>query len=205
MLSLKQAVLAAAISTATFATSSSALDINVPSGTYVLEPTHASLVWKVNHFGLSNYTSRFTKFDILLNLDVDNVEQSSVTAVIDPSSVKTDYQGEADFDAEITSDPKFLNSTKFTEIQFISKKIVSTGEETALIHGDMIMLGVSKPVTLKARLNGTLAEHPYAKVPAVGFHAEGSIKRSEFGFGYLIPYVGDDVSFVIEAEFLKSK
>lgn len=204
MLSLKQTVVNTAVAVAMFATPSSAIDVNAPSGTYVLEPTHASLVWKVNHFGLSNYTSRFTKFDISLNLDVDDVENSSVTAVIDPSSVRTDYQGEADFDAEVALDPKFLNSSKFPKIQFVSRKIVSTGAETALIHGEMIMLGVTKPVTLKARLNGTLAEHPYAKVPAVGFHAEGSVKRSEFGFDYLIPYVGDDVSFVIEAEFLKA-
>jgi len=67
------------------------------------------------------------------------------------------------------------------------------------------MLGVTKPVTLKAVLNGAMAAHPYAKVPAVGFHAEGTIKRSEFGFDHLVPYVGDDVSFAIEAEFIKAE
>ncbi|WP_172724162.1 YceI family protein [Neorhizobium sp. T25_27] len=27
-----------------------------PSGTYVSDPAHSSVTWKVGHFGLSNYT-----------------------------------------------------------------------------------------------------------------------------------------------------
>lgn len=205
MLSVKYAVVGGFLSAAAFAAPSAAVDVNVPSGKYVLDPTHASLTWKVNHFGLSNYTARFTDFDIALDLDVEDVEKSAVTVSIDASSVRTDYKGDADFDAEITEDSKFLNSSDFPLIQFTSKQVAMTGDGLALIHGDMTMLGVTKPLTLKAKLNGTMAAHPYAKVPAVGFHAEGSLKRSDFGFEYLIPYVGDEVSFTVEAEFLKQK
>ena len=177
----------------------------VPSGSYNLEPTHASLVWRVNHLGLSNYTARFTGFDVKLTLDSENIGNSSVTASIDPLSVETDYPGKTDFNAEISSDPKFLNASAYPAITFKSTKVEQTGDTTALIHGDMTMLGVTKPVTLQATLNGVLPSHPYAKVPAVGFHAEGTIKRSDFGFKHLLPYVGDEVSFVIEAEFLKAE
>lgn len=205
MLSLKHAVFGTFLSFSTLSGSLAALDVAAPSGHYTLDPTHASLVWKVNHFGLSNYTSRFREFDIELNLDVENVEKSTVSVSIDPLSVKTDFSGEVDFDAEIASGSQFLNSGSYPSIQFVSMRVESTGSDTALIHGDMTMLGVTKPITLSAKLNGSLAEHPYAKVPAVGFRAEGTIKRSDFGFGHLIPYVGDDVNFVVEAEFIKSK
>jgi polyisoprenoid-binding protein YceI len=177
----------------------------VPSGTYALEKTHASLTWSVNHLGLSNYTARFTGFDVTLTLDADSPEKSSVTASIDPLSVRTDYPGDTDFDGEIARDPKFLNAGTYPSITFTSTRVEMTGETTARIHGNMTMLGVTKPLVLDATLNGTLAQHPYAKVPAIGFHAEGTVKRSDFGFSHLTPYVGDEVSFVIEAEFLKAK
>jgi len=177
----------------------------IPSGQYSLEKTHASLIWSVNHFGLSNYTARFTDFDVTLNLDMQDLNNSSVTAAINPLSVETDYPGEVDFDGEIASDAKFLNAPEFPEISFTSTHVEQTGDTTALLHGDMTMLGVTKPVTFNAVLNGAMASHPYAKVPAVGFRLEGTIKRSDFGFSHLIPYVGDDVRFVIEAEFLKDQ
>lgn len=182
-----------------------AQDTAIPSGQYNLEKTHASLIWSVNHFGLSNYTARFTDFDVTLTLDMQDLNNSSVTARINPLSVETDYVGEVDFDGEIASDPKFLNAPEFPEISFTSTRVEQTGDTTALLHGNMTMLGVTKPVTFSALLNGTMANHPYAKVPAVGFRLEGTIKRSEFGFSHLIPYVGDDVRFVIEAEFLKDQ
>lgn len=204
MLPFRKLALGVALGLSALTLPSMAADVAAPSGTYALEPTHASLVWKVNHFGLSNYTARFTKFDVTLKLDMDQIENSSVTASIDPTSVKTDYPGGSAFDEEIARDGKFLNASSFPQIEFVSTRLEKTGEKTALIHGQMTMLGVSKPVTLEATLNGAMASHPYAKVPAIGFHAKGTVKRSEFGFDHLIPYVGDDVQFVIEAEFLKA-
>ena len=176
----------------------------IPSGAYKMDPTHASLIWRVNHFGLSNYTARFTDFDIKLTLDMDNLEASTVSAHIDPLSVRTDHKGKEDFDGEISKGAKFLNATAFPSIDFRSTGVERTGETTALVHGNLTMLGVTKPVTLEVKLNGAMPSHPYAKVPAAGFHASGTLRRSDFGFDHLIPYVSDDVSFVIEAEFTKA-
>ena len=203
MISTKQFMLGTALSLATIVPATQAADIAAPSGAYAMDPTHASITWKVSHFGLSDYTARFTKFYVKLNLDVDHVENSTVSASIDPTSVRTDHPG-GTFDSEISTDPKFLNATDFPKIEFVSKTVEKTGDNTALIHGEMTMLGVSKPITLVATLGGSLAAHPYAKVPAVGFHAEGTVKRSEFGFDHLVPYVGDEITFEIEAEFIKA-
>ncbi len=204
MISPKHIFLSTALALASLSTATFAEDIAAPSGTYAMDPTHASLTWKVNHFGLSNYTARFTKFDVKLSLDVANVANSSVSATIDPLSVKTDYPGDVDFDGEISKSDNFLKAGTFPKIEFVSKTVEKTGATTALIHGDVTLLGVTKPLTLKATLNGSMPSHPYAKVPAVGFHAEGTINRTEFGMNYLVPYVGEDIAFVIEAEFIKA-
>ncbi|MBL4791139.1 MAG: polyisoprenoid-binding protein [Kordiimonadaceae bacterium] len=185
-------------------TSASAADLSVPSGAYKVDPNHASVTWKVSHFGLSFYNARFTKFDIKIDLDADDIEKSSVTATINVSSVKTDHSGGSGFDKEISKDKNFLNGKKFPKIKFVSKSIEKTGETTALIHGTVTMLGISKDMTLEATLIGFLPSHPYAKKPAIGLNATGSIKRSDFGFTHLVPFIGDEVVFNIDAEFIKA-
>ena len=86
-------------------------------------------------------------------------------------------------------------------ITFKSTAIVMTGSKTADVTGDLTMLGVTKPVTLKVTFNGGMASHPMAKKPAAGFSATGTVKRSEFGMTNALPFIGDDVTVLIETEF----
>ncbi|MEO1292871.1 MAG: YceI family protein [Pseudomonadota bacterium] len=182
-----------------------AQDVTVPSGAYKLDPTHASITWKVSHMGLSSYTARFTQFDIQLNLDTENPTASTVSATIDPTSVRTDFPGQKDFDGEISGSDKLLNAGSHPQITFASKSVTMTGDNTAEIVGDLTMLGVTQEVTLSAVLNGALPEHPFAKVPAVGFSATGTLDRTAFGMDFLAPQVvGPEVQVAIEAEFLKA-
>ncbi len=193
----------AGMALAAAATTVSAASLDVPSGVYKMDPTHASLVWRVNHIGLSRYTARFTKFDINLDLNAEDVTKSKVSATLDPLSVRTDYVGSKDFDKEISSDPKYLNAGKFPEITFTATGIEATGDTTGKMTGDLTMLGVTKPVTFDITLNGAQKKHPFAQKPAVGFGAVGTIKRSDYGFTHLLPLVGDEVTLMIEAEFIK--
>lgn len=185
-----------------------------PAGTYVLDPTHASLVWKVNHFGLSNYTARFTRLDATLEFNPDDASATSLTVTVDPSSVETDYPADfkathADspydtFDEEIAQDPTFFNAGEYPEITFTSTEINPTGPATGTVTGDLTFLGVTRPVTLDVTYNGT-ATFPWAPdEPKIGFSATGTLKRSEFGLTKLVPNVGDEVELLIEVEFAKS-
>jgi len=45
------------------------LGTDAPAGTYGIDPTHASVTFKVSHLGLSYYTARFTKIDATLKFD----------------------------------------------------------------------------------------------------------------------------------------
>ena len=67
------------------------------------------------------------------------------------------------------------------------------------LHGDLTILGTTKPITLDLTLNQA-GIHPMSEEPHVGFSATGSIKRSEFGMIYGVPAVGDDVHIIIEVE-----
>lgn len=180
--------------------------LEAPAGTYVLEKSHASLTWRISHMGMSNYTARFKSFDVKLQYDPTNPAKNSVEATIDLASVETDFvpQGGRDFNAELRSE-SFFNVGKAQQATFMSKSVTKTGPQSMKVVGDLTFLGVSKPVTLDVVLNGAAKEHPFVKVPWLGFSAKGKLQRSAFGLNPMpqLTGIGDDVDIAIEAEFVK--
>lgn len=184
-----------------------------PAGTYALDPTHASLTWKISHFGLSNYTARFTKLDATLVFDPENLGASSVDVTVDPTSVETDFPGDFKaghpdspfdtFDQEISESGDFFDSVTFPAITFKSTSATQTGPNTGTVTGDLTFRGVTKPVTLDVTYNGTVTLPWAPDAPRLGFSATGTVKRSDFGLSFMVPQLGDDVQLLIEAEFSK--
>lgn len=169
-----------------------------PAGTYVLEKTHASITFKVNHMGFADYVMRFNDFDATITLDPKAPEKSSVKATINPASLDSNNAKLT----EHTSSKDFLNVMTFPTITFTSKKIEKTGANTGKIYGDLNLLGVVKPVVLDTTFVGG-GEHMMMKKYDIGFKATTTVKRSEFGMNYGIGMVGDDVAVEINAEFVK--
>jgi len=178
----------------------------IPAGEYRLDPSHASLIFRVNHLGFSHFTSQFRKFDATLTLDPKHPENARVTATIDPRSIEivdpklaVDIQG-----------PQWFDSSKFPEMTFRSSNVALTGPPTARITGELSLHGFTVPVTWDVTFNGGYASNPYdVKGSRIGFSAHGSLKRSAFGMGFGVPAPGttmgvsDDVDFTIEAEFTR--
>jgi polyisoprenoid-binding protein YceI len=205
---LKKLTLIAAIALAPLAVRAETTPVAaMPSGAYTLDKTHASLVWKVNHLGLSNYTARFKNFDATLNFDPKDPTKSTLVATVDPASVTTDYPNpsQVDFDAELAKGAQWFNAVKFPEITFKSTKIEKTGEKTGKIYGELTFLGVTKPLVLDATFNGSYAKKPFTpqEPAALGFSATAVVKRSLWGLKTYVPAVGDDVSIQLEVEFNK--
>jgi polyisoprenoid-binding protein YceI len=182
----------------------------VPAGTYALDRNHASLIFRVNHLGFSHYTARFTRFDARLEFDPVHPAAASVTATIDPSSIETDNPDPTlDFDHQLQN-RDWLNTAEFPEMTFRSTGLELTGPNTARMTGELDLHGVTRPVTLAVTFNGGYASHPLDPFGArIGFSAQGSLTRSEFGIAEGLPPPGsdfgvsDDVQVVIEAEFTR--
>ncbi len=189
------------LTTPAFAADTAATDqtlAKAPSGTYALEKTHASITFNVMHMGFARYTARFNDFDASYTLDPATPENSKLTVTIRPASLDANNEKLTAH----TNNSDFFNVEKYPTITFTSTRIERTGDTTGKIHGEMTMLGVTKPVVLDATFNGG-GMHPHFKTYAMGFSAVTTIKRSEFGMNYGIPMVGDDVHAAIEVEFLK--
>ncbi len=181
------------------------------AATYKIDPTHASITWRVNHFGLSNYTARFKNFDATLTFNPADVAANAVEATIDPASVETDYPGDykaghadspyASWNEDLAKNPQWFNATAHPLITFKSTAATQTSPTTGTLTGDLTFLGVTKPVTLDVTYNG-VAQMPWAPdQDKIGFSAKTTLKRSDFGMAAYIPNIADDVEVVIEAEF----
>jgi polyisoprenoid-binding protein YceI len=172
-----------------------------PSGEYKLDKAHASLVWRINHWGLSRYTARFTRFDAQLQLDAEAPERSMLVVTIDPSSVETDYPGPADFDGELRGN-RFFDASAHPSIEFRSSRVQMAGPNRAQVTGNLAFLGQTKPFVLDVTLNGSIVPHPMTGRAAIGFSGEGKLRRSSWGLNTFLDHLSDDVEILVEAEFI---
>jgi polyisoprenoid-binding protein YceI len=176
-------------------------------GTYKVDPDHTTILFRVSHIGMSNFTAQFRRFDAQLTLDPKAPEMSSVTAEIDVASIDTKVSSVAGFDQTMAG-PGWLDAPAHPKMTFRSTRVLRTGPDTADVTGDFTLKGVTRPVTLKAKFNGGYLPNSFDPAGArIGFSATGTLKRSEFGISYGIPAPGskmgvsDAVEVIIEAEF----
>ena len=178
---------------------------DAPSGDYTLDKSHASLIFRVNHIGFSQYTAQFMDFDAQLHLDTKDPKASRVTATIDPMSLMISTPPAGFLDTLLGE--KWLSAAAFPQMTFRSTKVEVIASKRALVTGELLLKGVTKPVTLEVTFNGGYPGHPYDPNARVGFSARGSLKRTDFGVSEGVPPpgstmgVGDDVEIIIEAEF----
>lgn len=177
----------------------------ISGGTYVADPGHTLVKWEVDHLGFSPYFGIFGDVTGTLTLDPKNPMAAKVDVTIPISKVTTASAGLTQHllkAAPPGGKPDFFGAAP-ADARFVSTKVTPRGE-TATIAGDLTLNGVTRPVTLNARFYGA------GKMPAemggkenVGFRAETTIRRSEFGLGFGIPLVSDEVKLDIAAAFEK--
>lgn len=166
---------------------------------YKIDPAHTAVAFIVNHVGFSNVIGRFNTVGGDVTFDKDAVEKSVVNVTIDTTSVDTNH---AKRDEHLRS-PDFFNAKEFPKMTFKSTKIEKTGDKTGKLHGDLTMLGVTKPVVLDVTFNKD-GVSPASKLETAGFSARGTVKRTDFGMKYGAPAIGDDIQLLIEVEAVKS-
>jgi polyisoprenoid-binding protein YceI len=176
----------------------------VTAGSYTTDPGHSMVGWQVSHFGFNDYLGLFGDVGGTLTLDPANPGAAKVDVTIPVSKVTTASAGLTGHLLRAGTEggkPDFFGPAP-ADARFVSTNVVAEGT-TAKITGDLTLNGVTKPVTLDATFVGA-GVNPYSKKETVGFHAMGTIKRSEFGVAYGIPVIADEVRLHISVAFEKA-
>ncbi|MEO1541467.1 MAG: YceI family protein, partial [Pseudomonadota bacterium] len=85
-------------------------------------------------------------------------------------------------------------------ITFVSTGVEQTGDNTAVVTGDMTLLGETREVTFDAVLNN-LGPNPFNPEKTIaGFTLNGEIDRTEFGMGFGAPAIGTVIPVTINIE-----
>jgi polyisoprenoid-binding protein YceI len=176
----------------------------VTAGTYAADAGHTMVVWEVDHLGFSKYTGIFGDVTGTLVIDPKNLAAAKVDVTIPVSKVTTASAGLTSHLLRAGKDggkPDFFGAAP-ADAKFVSTSVVpgSDGDE-AKVTGNLTLNGVTKPVTLDVDFHG--AGMGMNKKETIGFQAETTIKRSDFGINMGIPYVSDAVELEIHAAFEK--
>ena len=167
---------------------------------YELDPSHSQVVFSYNHLGFSTTHGMFSGFEGEIMFDAEDPAASSVNVSMPVMSMFTGWEKR---EGHFMSDD-FFGAQEGDMITFASTGIEVTGEDTAKITGDLSMNGVTKSVTLDAKLNKA-GEHPQAGKPWAGFDATTTILRSDYDLGKFAPFVGDEVEVQISLEAMKAE
>ena len=165
--------------------------------TYVIDPSHTYPRFSYSHFGLSTQVSRFDRTGGTVVLD-KAAKTASVDIVIDMTSVNTGY---ATLNEHLQG-PDFLDTAQYPTATFKSTRVEFDGDSPTLIHGDLTIKGVTRPVTLQVS-NYLNVPHPMLKKDAIGADATVVIKRSDFNAAKYAPNVGDDVTISVALEAIR--
>ncbi len=165
---------------------------------YLFDKAHTNILFFVEHLGFSRMAGEFHEYDGEFIFDREDPTRSSVEITIQTESVDTDHD---ELNAHLrTAD--FFDTATHPTMTFKSESIERAGDNTALITGNLTMLGVTQPVTLDVTFNKADV-HPVNEKYIAGFSGRTTIKRSDYGMTFLVPAVGDEVEVVLEVEGIR--
>jgi polyisoprenoid-binding protein YceI len=158
--------------------------VELPSGTYQLDPRHWNVTFDVDHFGYSRFVMRFDRADATLDFNSSEPEASKLNVAIDATSLDTNV---AELDQLVMSDT-LLETEQFPKITFTARELHRTAKNVGTMIGDLTIRGRTRPVTIAVTFNGGASTH---------------IDRASFGLNKWYPAVGNDIHVSIQAEFIK--
>jgi polyisoprenoid-binding protein YceI len=165
---------------------------------FTIDPMHSSVSFRIKHI-IGKVTGHFDKFSGTFSYDPAKPAASSATATIEAASINTGIDKR---DNHLRT-PDFFDVQKFPTLSFKSTGVTDVQGDTAKLHGDLTMHGVTKPVVLDLTIAG-IVKDPMGKGNRAGATATGKIKRSDFGIGATTGatagMIGSDVEITIEIE-----
>jgi polyisoprenoid-binding protein YceI len=167
--------------------------------TYGVDAVHSTVIFRINHAGVSNFYGRFNQIDGTFTVTEGGTGSVSVTIPVE--SIDT---ANNDRDGHLKG-PDFFNAEQFPEITFKSEALKNTGGNKYEAKGTLSMHGVSKEVTVALERIGTKDVGEKMGGVRTGFEGSVTFKRSDFGMKYGIDkgVLGDEIKLILGIEGIR--
>ncbi len=160
---------------------------------YEIDASHTHVQFSVKRFGFNYIIGEFKDMTGTLMLDEVKPDASTVSVEINTKSLES---GD-DLRNSHVSGEFWFDVAAYPAIIFTSTGVEVTGEDSAVIRGDLTIKGITQSVALDATLNRIGAD-PATKRKAAGFSATTNLSRAAFGMSIAENLIGDDVAIRIE-------
>lgn len=157
------------------------------------EGQHAFVQFRIQHLGYSWLYGTFKDFDGGFTFDDANPTADKVNVTINTGSLDTNH---AERDKHLRS-ADFLNTSKYPQATFTSTEVKKEGERYK-VTGNLTLNGVTKPITLDARLMGE-GKDPWGGYRA-GFEASGEVVLKEFNISKDLGPASQKAELIISVE-----
>lgn len=165
--------------------------------TYNVDPVHTFSTFRIKHLDIGYTYGQFTAASGSFTFDKDAPEKSSVNIIISADSISTH---DAKRDKHLNS-PDFFNTKLYKELSFKSTSVKKLSDTEFEVAGDLTIHGITKQITTKLTKVGEGLD-PWG-MTRMGFETSFDIKRSDFGLGFMLDKVGDEVNVGFSVEGTK--
>jgi polyisoprenoid-binding protein YceI len=159
-----------------------------------IDETHTWIGFKIDAVGFPTTRGHFTRYSGRILIDFARPAKSFTSFTVDSASVDVGSQSFNDF----VKSPALLDTERFPTLSFTSTRIEKLDPRTALVTGNLTMLGVTRPITLTVNVDADSS----TKGRPVTFVATTTIMRSQFGMIFGLPLIDDALEITVKTRAL---
>jgi len=172
--------------------------------TFIIDPLHSEIGFKIKHLMISTVTGSFGKFNAKMESSLDDFTDAKISFTADVNSLSTNI---SDRDFHLKS-PDFFDTERFPNISFESTKVenIDKGYE---VLGDLTIKGITLPIKLNGLYNGNDVD-AYGQTK-YGFELESKISRKDWGLTFNLEggkgslLIGDEVRLIISIQMIQQQ
>jgi polyisoprenoid-binding protein YceI len=179
--------------------SQTATQVEIPAGTWNVDPVHSSASFEVEHNGFSLFRTNFRELDAtLIADDRTRIEGRVAVESIDVS--------QPDFRAHLMS-PEFFDASRHPYIEFSSEDLTIEADR-ATLRGELVIAGKSRRVEAQGEFRGPLTDAFGGE--RVALSLEAKVNRHDYGIGWNMDLpngkkvLGDVVTLIVDLELAKA-
>ncbi|MBS1730289.1 MAG: YceI family protein [Bacteroidetes bacterium] len=171
--------------------------------TWVADPMHSEILFKVRHLMITNVKGEFRNFTAKIHSTGADFSNAEVHAQIDTTSIFTNSD---DRDTHLKG-ADFFDVTKYPDMLFDGSSFEKLDDENYQLKGMLTIKGIAKEITLSVEFGG-INKDPYGQEKA-GFTVTGKINRKDWGLNWNAALesggvlVSDEVRLNAELQFIK--
>jgi polyisoprenoid-binding protein YceI len=169
---------------------------------WTIDSSHSGTSFTVRHM-FTKVRGRFTDLSGTIETEGDSFTDGQVRVQINADSIDTN---DAQRDAHLRTND-FFGTGENPTITFTSTSVTPRSDNQFMVHGDLTIRGITRPVTLEAEYEGG-GKTPFGTEVA-SWTAQTEIDRKDFDMTWNAPLeaggflLGDDVKIELDIEAVK--